>query len=301
MTKTAGWAALAALTFVPSIGLAQDMGGQGPRGGFELEYIGTDNSGGAYLNGDIDLMQRGLAVGAFSLGFDLGVDATFDLKDGGDRYAFFGAVVVDPGFGDIAVGAPRSIGSLLTDRPVFAGNHALDRELDTIMPPMSDSLAKSQKMQSYGVRFDSTAGALRYGASVQRLDGMDGTFMQAGAQYAFGGGQVGGVIEKQSNVDGLNMLLGVSGQMSQVDYGLYLGHQDRLKDTTGLQATLGYAVADNLRVGGDFGVKRANGTEETFVGASAQYDFSSGVYAQFGVTDGNNRAAMWDASVGFKF
>lgn len=301
MTKTAGWAALAALFIVPSLGLAQDMGGEGPRGGFELEYIGTDNTGGAYLNGDIDLRQRGLQAGAFSLGFDLGADATFDLKDGGDSYAFFGAVVVDPGFGDIAVGAPRSIGSLLTDRPVFAGNHALDRELDTIMPPMSDSLAKSQKMQSYGVRFDSTAGALRYGASVQRLDGMDGTFVQAGAQYGFGAGTVAGVLEKQSNMDGLNVLLGVSGQMSQVDYALYLGHQDRLKDTTGLQAAFGYGIGSNLRVGGDFAVKRENGREQTFVGASAQYDFSSGAYAQFGVTDGNDRAAMWDASIGFEF
>ena len=55
-----------------------------------------------------------------TLGFDLGVDATFDLSKGDDRYAFFGAIVVDPGFGEIAVGAPRSIGSVLIDRPVFA-------------------------------------------------------------------------------------------------------------------------------------------------------------------------------------
>ena len=146
MTKFTGWAAFAALIAYPSFASAQDYGmdrAAGPTGGFELEYIGTENRTRSYFGGNIDLMQRGLSAGAVTLGFDLGVDATFDLSKGDDRYAFFGAIVVDPGFGEIAVGAPRSIGSVLIDRPVFAGNQARDRDLETVFPPMSDSLATS--------------------------------------------------------------------------------------------------------------------------------------------------------------
>ena len=308
MTKHTGWAAAAALLLLSSQANAQDYGADfggdrpgGPQGGFELEYIGTENKGSAYLDGDIDLMQRGLSAGMWSLGFDLGVDATFDLSKGADQFAFFGAVVVDPGFGEIAVGAPRSIGSLLIDRPVFAGNQARDRDLQAVFPPMSDSLSKSQKAQSYGLRFDSSNGALRYGASAQKLDGLDGVFLQAGAEYSYGQGAVEGVLEKRTNTDGVNLTVGVSGAAQQVDYALYLGHQDGANDTTGVQAGLGYAVSDSLRVGGDFGLRQTKTDESTYYGASAAYSFDSGVRAQIGVSDGNDTRVMWDASIGFEF
>ncbi|MEI6801508.1 MAG: hypothetical protein WCO04_20160 [Pseudomonadota bacterium] len=304
MIKFTGWAATAALIAYPYLASAQDYGADrsgGPSGGFELEYIGTDNKGSAFLDGDIDLMQRGLSAGAVSLGFDLGVDATFDLSKGDDRYAFFGAIVVDPGFGEIAVGAPRSIGSVLIDRPVFAGNQSRDSDLETVFAPMSDSLAKSQQVQSYGARYESTSGAVRYGASVQKLNTLDGMFLQAGAEYSFGQGAVEGVVEKRTNTDGLNLTVGVSGAAQQVDYALYLGHQDGATDTTGVQAGLGYAVSDSLRVGGDFGLRQTPTDESTYYGASAEYSFDSGIYAQIGVSDGNDTRVMWDASVGFDF
>ena len=306
MTKHTGRAALAALFLMPTAVAAQDYGNDldrpgGPTGGFELEYIGTEHKGSAYLDGDIDLMQRGLPAGMWSLGFDLGVDATFDLSKGADQFAFFGAVVVDPGFGEIAVGAPRSIGSLLIDRPVFAGNQARDRDLQAVFPPMSDSLSKSQKAQSYGVRFDSSNGALRYGASAQKLDGLDGVFLQAGAEYSFGQGAVEGVLEKRTNTDGVNLTVGVSGAAQQMDYALYFGHQDGATDTTGVQAGLGYAVSDSLRVGGDLGLRQTATDESTYYGASAAYSFDSGVRAQIGVSDGNDTRVMWDASIGFEF
>ena len=304
MTKFTGWAAFAALIAYPSFASAQDYGmdrAAGPTGGFELEYIGTENRTRSYFGGNIDLMQRGLSAGAVTLGFDLGVDATFDLSKGDDRYAFFGAIVVDPGFGEIAVGAPRSIGSVLIDRPVFAGNQARDRDLETVFPPMSDSLAKSRQVQSYGLRYESTSGAVRYGASVQQLDGLDGTFLQAGAEYSFGQGAVEGVLEKRTNTDGLNLTVGVSGAAQQVDYALYLGHQDGATDTTGVQAGLGYAVSDSLRVGGDFGLRQTPTDESTYYGASAEYSFDSGIRAQIGVSDGNDTRVMWDASIGFEF
>jgi hypothetical protein len=304
MTKFSGWAALAALIAVPCLAHAQDYGADrpgGPTGGFELEYIGTEHKGTAFLDGDIDLMQRGLPAGMWSLGFDLGVDATFDLSKGTDRYAFFGAVVVDPGFGEIAVGAPRSIGSLLIDRPVFAGNQSRDRDLETVFPPMSDALAKSQRKQSYGVRFDSTSGAVRYGASLQKINSLDGMFLQAGAEYSFGQGAVEGLLEKRTNTDGLNLTVGVSGLSQQVDYALYLGHQDGATDSTGVQAGLGYTVSDSLRVGGDLGLRQTPTDESTYYGASAEYSFDSGVRAQIGVSDGNDTRVMWDASIGFEF
>ena len=304
MTNVTGWAALAALIAVPTFAAAQDYGADrpgGPTGGFELEYIGTEHKGRSSLDGDIDLMQRGLPAGMWSLGFDLGVDATFDLSSGKDSYAFFGAIVVDPGFGEIAVGAPRSIGSLLIDRPVFAGNQARDRELETVFPPMSDSLAKSQQVQSYGLRFDATSGAVRYGASLQKLNSLDGMFLQAGAEYSFGQGAVEGVLEKRTNTDGLNLTVGVSGAAQQVDYALYLGLQDGATDTTGVQAGLGYAVSDSLRVGGDFGLRQTPTDESTYYGASAEYSFDSGARAQIGISDGNDTRVMWDASIGFEF
>lgn len=304
MIKFTSWAAAAALIASPYLATAQDYGGDrpgGPSGGFELEYIGTEHKGSAYLDGDIDLMQRGLPAGMWSLGFDLGVDATFDLSKGTDHYAFFGAIVVDPGFGEIAVGAPRSIGSVLIDRPVFASNQARDRDLATVFPPMSDSLAKSQRKQSYGLRYESTSGAVRYGASVQKVNTLNGMFLQAGAEYSFGQGAVEGVLEKRTNTDGLNLTVGVSGLSQQVDYALYLGHQDGATDTTGVQAGLGYAVSDSLRVGGDFGLRQTPTDESTYYGASAEYSFDSGVRAQIGVSDGNDTRVIWDASIGFEF
>lgn len=301
MPKMIPYAALAALCLVPSALYAQDVGDAGPSGRFELEYSHSDGSGRTLLDGGIDIMHRGLAAGSVTLGFDLGVDATLDLSDGADDYAFFGAVVVDPGFGNIAVGAPRSIAGLLIDRPAFADSRALDRTARGFMPALSDDIARRDKAQSLGVRFDSEAGALHYGASLQKLDGISGMYLQAGAEYSFGQGAVEGVLQKNTDADGLGLVVGVAGIAQQIDYAFYMGHEDAAVDSTGLQAAFGYSLPGSLRIGGDVALENSNGRETTLYGATAQYDFSSGAYAQIGISDGNASRVTWDASIGFEF
>lgn len=303
MTKTFGRAALAASLVIGAapFATAQDLGDARPSGGFELEYLVQDGSNNTYLDGQIDMMHRGMSAGAVQLGFDLGVDATFDLTRGGEMYALYGAIVVDPGFGNFAVGAPRSIGGMLIDRPAFAGNKALSNLADVVVPPVADSMSKLTKEQSFGLRYDNEAGALRYGASIQKVNEIHGLFVQAAAEYSFGQGQIEGLIENNTKEGGLSMLLGVNGTAGQFDYAVYAGDQRTILDGTGLQASIGYAVSDSLRVGGDLARVDIGNSMTDLWGLSGQYDFAGGAYAQLGVSDGEDTQALWDASIGFEF
>lgn len=301
MTKQTGRAALAVLCVLPFSALAQDNSDGRPSGAFELETLLQDESTRSLLDGKVDWMYRSGSGGAVGLGFDLGADATFDLNEGGQDYVLYGALAVDPGFGTFAIGAPRSIGDLLIERPAFAGNRLVTSEIDLAMPPAATSLAKTQRAQHWGMRYDNASGALRYGATAQKVDEVTGTFWQAAAEYTLGQAELEGMVEASTHEGGANSLLGINGMAGQVDYAVYVGDQRSNDPGTSLQAGLGYAVNDRLRVGGDLARVDQDSILSDHWGLNAQYGFGNGAHAQLGVSDGEDEQATWDASLGFKF
>lgn len=270
-------------------------------GGFELEYNRIDGSSSLILDGDIDLRYRGGGYGGAALGFDLGVDATFDMTEGEKDAALFAAAVGNWGFGDIAVGMPRSIGDVLVDRPSVAGMQVLGDLSRIFFAPVSGVVAKYNDARSFGVRYENSAGQLRYGASALKLTDVDGVFIEAAGEYALGQGAVEGVIEYNTDFGKANALIGFTQNAGQVDFGVYMSRQKVGFDGTGFQASVDYRMTENFTFGGDFMRIDGGGVTADIYGASMEYGFGSGIYGQFGFAHENSGDNYWDASVGFKF
>lgn len=298
--KQTGRLMAALFLFVPFGAQAQDSGTT-TTGNFELEYLRSDGSSDTLLAGDVMLAYRGAGMGAAGLGFDLGFDTRYNLSDGEDATALYAAVVLNWGFGDIAIGMPKGIGELLIERPAFAGIRAFDDVAGLVMPPVTGSYARLADARAFGVRYDSTAGQVRYGASLQKLQDEEGLFLQGAAEYALGQGAVEGMIEMNTDGGSPSALIGVTQTAGQLDFGLYLGRQKTLVDGTGFQASVDYRMSDSLTFGGDFLRVDAAGGKEDFYGVNMEYTFGQGAYGQLGVADGNDTTTLWDASVGIRF
>lgn len=298
MTRTGILAACALLGFAGT-SLAQQAG-NGPRGSFELEYARIDGDSGLLLDGDIDLRYRGGGSGAVELGFDLGADATFDLSEGDDYAALYAAAVVNWGFGEVAIGMPRSIGEVLVDRSSIAGIRALDDIVHAFFPPVSGVVAKYTDKRAFGVRYENGMGQLRYGASALKVQDSRGTFIEAAGEYAIGQGAVEGVVEYNTDVGKANAMIGFAQSTGQLDFGIYMARQKMGTDGTSFQASVDYNIRENFTVGGDF-VRLDGDDKRDIYGASMEYGFDRGIYGQFGFARDSEGDNFWDASVGFEF
>jgi hypothetical protein len=290
---------LVAGTLAGSAAFAQDGGTT--TGGFELEFARIEGSSSLILDGDIDLRYRGSGFGGAGLGFDLGVDATFDLSEGEQDTALYAAAVGNWGFGDIAIGMPRGIGDVLIDRPSIAGMQMLDDLSRVFFPPVTGVLAKYSSKPSFGIRYENSMNDLRYGASALKVRDIEGVFIEAAGEYAIGQGAVEGMIEYNTELGKANALVGFQQAAGQLEFGAYLSRQNIGIEGTSIQGSVDYRMTENFVFGGDLVRLDSDGDKVNLVGASMEYGFGSGIYGQLGFAHANSGDSYWDASVGFKF
>lgn len=279
---------------------AQDDG-TGPRGNFELEYLRSDGSSDVLLYGDLGFSYRGAGAGGIGLGFDLGLDSSYNLSEGDNATAFIAAAVFSFGFGDLAVGMPQSIGEMLVNRPSFAGNGGVDEVLGLLVPPATGNIARLSDLNRFGVRFDASAGQLRYGLSAHKTQDLDGMVLQAAGEYALGQGAVEGLLELDTETGKPGGTVGVTQSFGQVDVGAYLGWQRTIVRSDSIHASVDYHMSDNLTFGGDFARVSLVGAQTNIYGASMEYGFGNGAYGQLGIVDGSDTSATYDLSVGIRF
>ena len=290
--------AVAAIAAAPAF--AQDSG-SGTRGAFELEYLRSDGGSDLLLYGDLNLSHRGSGAGGIGLGFDLGFDSTYNLSEGDNVTGFTAAAVFSLGFGDVAVGLPQTIGEVLVDRPSFAGNGALDDLLGLALPPTTSAVARQMEEMRYGVRFESAAGQLRYGASAHKIKDEEGILLQAAGEYSVGQGEVVGVLDVGTEGGGLGGTIGVTQSFGQIDVAAFVGWQRSLAYSNSAHASVDYHVSDSLTVGADVANIDAGDFKTNLIGANMEYTFGNGVYGQLGMSDGNNVPTFYDISVGIRF
>lgn len=298
MTRN-GILAACALLGVAGAAFAQETG-NGPTGGFELEFNRIDGDSALLLDGDIDLRYRGAGTGMVEMGFDLGTDVTFDLSEGDHYAALYAAGVVNWGFGEVAIGMPRSIGDVLIDRSSIAGIRELDDISRVFFPPVSGVLAKYGDNRAFGLRYENGMGQLRYGASVLKVQDTRGTFIEAAGEYAIGQGAVEGSVEYNTDFGKANAMIGFAQSTGQLDFGIYMARQNMNMDATSFQASVDYNIRENFTVGGDF-IRLDGDDQRDIYGASMEYGFDRGIYGQFGFARDSDGANYWDASVGFEF
>ncbi len=285
--------AVAALSAVPAF--AQDQSAP-TTGAFELEYLRSDGSSDLLLYGDLALKHRGCAMG-----FDLGFDTSYNLSEGDNVTGFTAAAVFSLGMGEISVGLPETIGEVLVDRPSFAGNGVLDDALGLVLPPTTSAVARQFEKMRYGVRYESTTGALRYGASAHKIKDQEGILLQAAGEYTVGQGEVVGVLDLGTEGGGLGGTIGVTQSFGQVDVAAFVGWQRALAYSNSAHASVDYHVSDSLTVGADLANIDAGGFKTNLVGANMEYTFGNGAYGQLGLSDGNNVKPFYDISVGIRF
>lgn len=287
------------LTLAAQGAAAQDQGFRFS-GTLEGEFSSNGDADYTLLGGDLDL---GYSFGSF--GIEAGLQGDYILDEDVDYVAYFAAVTMATGLGDLALGAPRPVNDILSSQPQFAGSRIADLDLSAFGARVTTPILKTFGSFGYGARLMAENGALRYGVSVhQPADFHDAILLQGAAQYTTGALRLEGALEQgfvSGGEDGLNLSAGLHYDANALSGGIYLGRNDFGPSVDLLRGFAGYAVNDRLSVRGDV-LWLGGEIDQTLYGAEAQYGFANGTYAQFGVLDGTNgQATTLDATFGLSF
>ncbi len=293
--------ALAALSVI-LLPMAVQAQGLEPDGRVELEFLSGNDASNLVLSGDVMLRYRSGRFGA-----EIGTDSDIVL-DGNDSFtAFYAAGLIDTAYGEFAIGAPQSVADMLIDLPVFAGMQGL--EAGGLLPsqPLAldaasavGTIAKGQDAQNYGLRYSTISGGLRYGASLHRFAGRDGTLVEIAAEYTMGQTQIEGMLESRDLKGGLSGLVAVSHDAGRYSLAASLSRQTITADGTTLRLGGEYRLSDQLFIGGSL-ARNDYGSEQYLYGVTAGWTFGNGAALSGGIAEGDDTGLLMDASVGYRF
>ena len=185
----------------------------------------------------------------------------------------------------------------------------LDLELATVTGSTLEGLVLFQEdVDSYGVSFKGTSGALTYGASYHKLE--QGPFeadaielvmtYQMGKTALVGGAEI---IDTPST-DGEKLLLGATYTEDRWSAGALLTSASQgSSDYDSVKLWGDYSISDAFSVGAQVMSLNGNSSGQTFYGITGEYGFGAGGFAELGVFDsddaGGDRA--YQASIGYRF
>ena len=277
--------------------LAQSLPGNPVLSGWiELEQVFGGFGDERFLAADVTLKLRPAAMNGF--GFDLGVKGvqTQDISFS----ALYATVVMPLAGGELSFGMPRSaLREIFGSRPM-AGGQAADLELGILS--QADYLTTVDLMiglDTYGLRYDNTYGALRVSAGLYKVDDADAA--QVAVEYALSDTKLRFGVETLSNdfETVTNLVLGGSQTLGKLELTGVLRHLDSgmfAADTFRLDAD--YRVTDAVTVSASY--LTASEAMDDFYGLSADYTFTKTAYVQAGVLMvGSDN--LYDVSLGVKF
>ena len=291
--------------------LALDLGnGLSLTGNVELEYVSYSDGDDATVGfSDLTFGWRSQGGGALGFGVDLTLVNFEDFDDNEGRGAVWGGLVLTTGLGEFTIGNPRPLIETMITSPDIGGFRLLDLELATVTGSTLEGLMLFQEdVDSYGVSFKGTSGALTYGASYHKLE--QGPFeadaielvmtYQMGKTALLGGAEI---IDTPST-DGEKLLLGATYTEDRWSAGALLTSASQgSSDYDSVKLWGDYSISDAFSVGAQVMSLNGNSSGQTFYGITGEYGFGAGGFAELGVFDsddaGGDRA--YQASIGYRF
>lgn len=271
------------------------------RGVVEAELLKTTDDDDTILYGDLSF---GYAPVGGGLGFDAGL-VGYDSSES-DELAAYGAVSFGLAGGRMQVGAPRAVLDEFMDIPPLGGSRFLDIGLGLLTSSYVSTYALVDGKTPYGLRYDTSLGALDLAGSVHQFGGDDVSAVDLAAAYQFGAVTVSAGAEHVDGEgpSGFNLILGAKADMGQFGGGLYYSTLQRPDDIEAWTAygTWRPASIPSIELTGSVVTARAGGDHDTLYGVSADYSLGQqGAYLQGGFLDGDAQDATYDLSLGWKF
>ncbi|MBC7137719.1 MAG: hypothetical protein H5U17_03055 [Defluviimonas sp.] len=273
------------------------------RGVLEAELLKSMDEDDSILFGDLSF---GFVPAGGGLGADFGL-VGYDSSEA-DELVAYGALSFALGGGRMQVGAPRAVLDDFMDIPPLGGSRFLDIGLGMLTSSFVSSHALLEGQTPYGLRYDTSAGALDLAASAHGFGGDDAAAVDLAAAYRLGAVTLSAGAEHADGegldgeeADGFNLILGGKAEAGKFGGGLYYSTLERPDDIEAWTAYGTWRPLEPLEVTGSLVTARASGEEATLFGVSADYNFAQGAYLQGGFLDGDDQDATYDLSLGWKF
>ncbi len=270
------------------------------RGVVEAELLKNRSEDDSILYGDISF---GFAPVGGGIGADFGLVGYDSSED--DELAVYAAMSFGLGGGRMQVGAPRAVLDDFMDIPPIGGSRFLDIGFGQMTSSFVSSYALVDGKTPYGLRYDTSMGALDLAASAHQFGGDDQSAVDVAAAYSFGAVTMSAGAEHVDGdgENGFNLIVGGKATFGEMEGGLYYSNLQRPGD---IEAWTAYGTwrpgsVPAVAVTGSLVTAREAGNEDTLFGVSADYTFWQGAYVQGGYLDGDGEKATYDVSVGWKF
>lgn len=256
--------------------VAQSFPGFYYRGSLGAEYFHTtvqsEFVGIVDLTFGFDPMAAGSLPG---IGVEAGVFA-YRISQGSEGHVYNLALTTDIWGGRLSVGAPRPGALGYVTNPLPGGSLVATLELGSLTGhiPFSTLINFAEGEPGYGLRYERSAGALNYAASLTRQNWMGtGTnVLSIGARNDIGRAHVFGTFESMMNSSTRNQLtLGASTMVGRVEVGAS-GSGTAWAGSTAASATVWATVHPIDRLGLTASVLHQFGSGTTYYGLAGSFD-----------------------------